>query len=193
MKSTATPSDPAPASLETQRPSAPAISGWTRGSARIGGVLVAALLAASCSGEAPPPAASTPAAPASSASAPAGAAAPTSPASPTSAEAPAPAAPPVPALPPGKYTAAQDGGQSVVLGDVRIETTADLPEYKRSDQVVVSGDNQVVFVLRGWPIVVHEGRLAIAGHDFGAAPAGSVIRLSKDGVHVDAEHRGPLP
>lgn len=187
MKSTATPSDPAQASPGPQRPPASAIPAWTRGGARIGGLLAVALLAASCSREAAPPTASTPAAPTSPASASAGAA------SPASAETPAPAAPPVPVLPTGKYTAAQDGGQSVVLGDVRIETAADLPERTQPEGSVVSGGNQLVFVLRGWPIVVHEGRLTIAGREFGAVPKGSVIRLSKDGVHVDAEHRGPLP
>ncbi|MBL8863736.1 MAG: hypothetical protein JNK02_17235 [Planctomycetes bacterium] len=107
----------------------------------------------------------------------------------TSQPTPKPIPPPV-----GDYAVAPDGAQSITVNGLRIETAADLPERAASAQVSIQGDNQVGLVLRGWPIAVKDGRVLVAGIDYGAAPAaGGHIRLGKDGVFVEGELRGPLP
>lgn len=93
----------------------------------------------------------------------------------------------------GEYEAQRDGGQTLDIAGVRIETAADLPERTATETFVVNGDNNVVVQLRGWPIVLRNGQLEVAGRSFGAVPQGSVVRIGKDGVRVGDELRGPLP
>jgi hypothetical protein len=93
--------------------------------------------------------------------------------------------------PVGVYEA-KDGGQVVSVGGYSIETAADLPERKNST-TSVTGDNQTVVVLRGWSIVVRDGKVTVGGREYGAVAAGGKIRLAADGVRVDGELRGPLP
>lgn len=91
----------------------------------------------------------------------------------------------------GSYST-KDGGQTLTVNGYTLETAPDLPEREGST-TTTSGDNQTVVVLRGWSIVIRDGKVAVAGRDFGAAPAGSTIRVAKDGVRVGGELRGPLP
>jgi len=98
-----------------------------------------------------------------------------------------------PSVPVGEYKVSNEGAQSITVGGIVIETSADLPERAPSAVASITGNNQVVVVLRGWQIIVHEGRVLVGGHDFGPAPTGSRVQLSKDGVRVGEELRGPLP
>lgn len=94
--------------------------------------------------------------------------------------------------PVGAYDKQSDGTQVVSIEGIRIEAAADLP-FRAGTTTTVSGNNMLVVTLQGWPISVHEGKLTVAGTEFGTAPTGSVVRLSADGVFVGAERRGPLP
>lgn len=97
----------------------------------------------------------------------------------------------------GEYKVGENGAQTITIDGVRIETAADLPD--RSSNVVVggnigdAGDGQTVVVLRGWPIRLVGGRVNVLGRDYGTVSSGGTVRLAKDGVHVGAELRGPLP
>ncbi len=93
----------------------------------------------------------------------------------------------------GEYANGTDGAQTVTINGLHIETAPDLPENKATTTQVVSGDNQTVIVLRGWQVVVQDGKLLVAGHAFGTVPAEATIRLAADGVHVNGELRGTLP
>lgn len=108
---------------------------------------------------------------------------------------PTPSAPvmPTPSVPVGEYKVSTEGAQSITIGGVVIETAADLPQREASASTSVMGNNQVAVTLRGWQVVVHDGRVLVGGQDFGLAPSGSHVRLSKDGVRVGEELRGPLP
>ena len=94
--------------------------------------------------------------------------------------------------PVGAYDKQSDGTQVVSIEGIRIEAAADLP-FREGTTTTVSGNNMLVVTLQGWSISVHEGKLTVAGTEFGAAPTGSVVRLTADGVFVGAEKRGPLP
>jgi hypothetical protein len=94
--------------------------------------------------------------------------------------------------PVGAYDKQSDGTQVVSIEGIRIEAAADLP-FRAGTTTTVSGNNTLVVTLKGWSISVHEGKLTVAGTEFGAAPTGSIVRLTADGVHVDGERRGPLP
>ncbi len=154
-------------------------------------VPLVALAAAGCRRD-PPPApsvATTTAAPAST-----GTAATTS--SPASGAVSAVAnqpAPEAPAKPIGTYEQSADGVTRMTIGGLEIEVAADVPERAKDAPKVVDGDNQVVITLRGWPIQARDGRIYVAGKSFGDAPAGSRVRITKEGVHVGGELRGPLP
>jgi hypothetical protein len=104
-----------------------------------------------------------------------------------------PAAPEAPPKPVGTFETSADGGTRTTINGLDIEVAADVPQRPKDAPAVVNGDNQVVITLRGWPIVARDGRLYVGGKDFGAAPAGSRVRVAKDGVYVDGELRGPLP
>lgn len=105
---------------------------------------------------------------------------------------PAAETPTAPAVPVGTYDERDDGTQVITVGEVRVEVAADLPQ--RTEPVVgTPGDNVIVLNMRGWPIVVRDGLVVVAGTEFGAAPPGSVVRLAANGVSVDGELRGELP
>ncbi|MCY2959742.1 MAG: hypothetical protein NTY35_06215 [Planctomycetota bacterium] len=99
--------------------------------------------------------------------------------------------------PAGQYEVGENGAQTVTIDGVRIEAAADLPDRSSNLTIDASasnpGGNLTVVVLRGWPISVVGGRVHVRDRDYGPAPSGSTVRLAKDGVHVGAELRGPLP
>lgn len=151
-------------------------------------VLVLALAAAACRRDPPPPSV-----------APAGAGGTTaasSTPSPGSAALPASAGreePAAPAKPAGTYVQGADGVTRMTIGGLDIEVAADVPERAKDAPKIVDGENQLLITLRGWPIQARDGRIYVAGKSFGEAPAGSQVRITKDGVHVGGELRGPLP
>jgi hypothetical protein len=126
------------------------------------------------------------------------AAAPT--AAPTAA-APAAAQPPKTVMPPdaprepvGEVTKSPEGGQSVRIGGVTIDVAPDLPERPHPEGgFSLETSNGIAMSLRGWPILLRDGHVYVGGKDFGEAPEQSRIVLSKDGVRVAGELRGPLP
>lgn len=97
----------------------------------------------------------------------------------------------------GEYKVGENGAQTITIDGVHIETAPDLPDRSSNVSVEVNsgnaGDGQTVVVLRGWPIRMAGGRVNVLGRDYGAVQSGETVRLAKDGVHVGAELRGPLP
>lgn len=92
----------------------------------------------------------------------------------------------------GNFSTSASGAQIVSINDIIIQMDPDLPERTSGTQTV-SGDNQTVVVLRGWQIAVGGETLKVAGQEFGKVPPNTLIRLSKSGVYVGDELRGPLP
>ena len=92
----------------------------------------------------------------------------------------------------GNYSTSASGAQIVSINGITIQADPDLPERTSGTQAV-TGDNMTVVVLRGWPVAVGGEKLLVAGQEFGAVPKNVLIRLSKEGVYVGDELRGPLP
>lgn len=159
-------------------------------------VVVLALAAVACRRDPPPPGAATAASGTTGAAAasaqPSGGEAPGSkPAGATASSAASSAE--APGKPIGTYVQGNDGVTRMTISGLEIEVAADVPDRSKDAPKGADGDNQVVVTLRGWPIQVREGQLYVAGKAFGDAPAGSRVRLAKDGVYVGGELRGALP